>query len=107
MAKLSDYEVYVNNYVAPHRTHGQVLPVAIMAMFIAIPVVAIVMPFTDLLGVGKAVQLNVRNLALAVPGIMLLTWFLIVYWAVHYGGRAEANQPPHGPVTVDANDYKR
>jgi len=56
------------------------------------------MPFTDLP--------SLRNLALAAPGIILLAWFLIVYQSVHYGGRIEASQPPRGPVTVTANDYK-
>jgi hypothetical protein len=76
-------------------------------MFIAIPIAAIVLPFTTLLGAGQAVQWDMRNVALALPGIILLTWFLVVYRSVHYGGRTEAGQPPSGPVVVAADDYKR
>jgi hypothetical protein len=107
LAELVDYEVYANNYIPPRRAYRHVLPGAIIAMFIAIPVAAIVLPFTTLLGAGQAVQWSMRNVALAFPGIILLAWFLIVYRSVHYGGRTEAGQPPKGPVVVVADDYKR
>jgi hypothetical protein len=107
LVEIVDYEVYANNYVPPRWAYNHVLPVAIIAMFIAIPIAAIVMPFTNLLGAGQAVEASTRNLALAAPGIILLAWFLIVYRSVHYGGRAEASRPPSGSLVVTANDYKQ
>jgi hypothetical protein len=107
LTELVDYEVYANNYVPPLRAYNQVLPVAIIAMFIAIPIAAIAMPFTDLLGAGQAVQPSMRNLALPAPGVILLVWFLFVYHSVHYGGRMEAGRPPRPPYTVEASDHQR
>lgn len=106
MSDLVDYEVYANNYRPPRWEFNHVLPVAIIAMFIAIPVAAIALPFTNLLG-KPPLEPTLSNFALAAPGVILLVWFLILYRSVHYGGRTEALHPPQPPVTVQANDYKR
>jgi cation transporter-like permease len=104
LSELVDYEVFSENYTPPNPAYRHVLPVAIIAMFIAIPIAAIALPFTDLLGAGRAVQPSIQNLALVAPGIVLLVWFLIVYYSVHYGGTPE--KPLSSSSTVGANDYR-
>lgn len=110
LSELVDYEVFSENYTPPNPAYRHVLPVAIIAMFIAIPIAAIALPFTDLLGAGQAVQLSIRNLALVAPGVVLLAWFLIVsfpaffYYSVHYGGTRD--KPLSRRSTVGANDYR-
>jgi hypothetical protein len=104
--RLLDYEVYVHHYVQREWSRRHLLPLAIVSMFVWLPVLALVVPFLLPADSAFGVVSDRLNLATAAPGAVLLVWFMVLYFPVHYGGRTEMSERPVGIVAVGSSDYR-
>jgi len=103
---LLDYEVYVHNYVETQPARRHLLPLAMISIFVVIPLLAIIAPFLYPGDPALRVVPEWRNLLAAAPGSVLLGWFLLLYFPAHYGGTTEMSMRPTGVVQVRSTDYQ-
>jgi hypothetical protein len=105
--RLLDYEVYASNFREPHWSRRHLLPLAIMSMFVWVPLLALLLPFLlPLSPEGHPLPVTFANLLVAAPGAVLLIYFLVLYVPVHYGGREDMTRRPTETVEVQASDYR-